>query len=38
MGLLYLYIKDAVYIPPLVSTLPDRAWKIKPAVVADLLP
>jgi hypothetical protein len=32
------YIKDAVYIPPLLSTLPERAGKIRAAVVTDLLP
>ena len=31
------YIKDTVYIPPLLSTLPERAGKIKAAIVADLL-
>jgi len=32
------YIKDAIYIPPLLSTLLEHAWKIRAAMVADLLP
>jgi hypothetical protein len=32
------YVKDDVYIPPLLSILPERAGRIKTAMVADLLP